>query len=198
MRYPRKKGSLQLSINAIVILIMAITILGIGLGFIRSQWTKLQDDMDDVSKEIKNQIIDQIRESGKILSFNNVDIQIQKGKEDKFYFGVKNTYGQERKFGFVIECVQKQKDSSTTDCDETVYGGMGLGGESWFPSFFPTANIPAGEVKVMPITMQIPNADPDTYEMEFRVYAGDDTGGDPDPDDETTIVAQETFYITVK
>lgn len=43
MRKMRKRGSLELSANAIVILIIAITILGLGLGFVRTLFGSLAE-----------------------------------------------------------------------------------------------------------------------------------------------------------
>jgi len=56
-RLPTKKGSLSLSINAIVVLILAITMLGLGLAFIRNLFGgavgKLQDIYAGLSEEDK-------------------------------------------------------------------------------------------------------------------------------------------------
>ena len=41
-----KKGSLELSVNAIVILILAITMLGLGLGFMKGMFGKVSQNVD--------------------------------------------------------------------------------------------------------------------------------------------------------
>jgi len=46
-----KKGSLQLSINAIVILVMAITLLSLGLGFIRSIFSGTVKDLVNIKPD---------------------------------------------------------------------------------------------------------------------------------------------------
>ena len=69
----KRKGSLQLSINAIVILILAITILGLGLGFIKKQFGALGAQFEEVSGEIKSEIITKIKQSGDLLVFNKVE-----------------------------------------------------------------------------------------------------------------------------
>ncbi|MBS3127550.1 hypothetical protein J4410_00200 [Candidatus Woesearchaeota archaeon] len=38
-----KKAALELSINAIVIIVLAMTLLGLGLGFIRNQFSEIGD-----------------------------------------------------------------------------------------------------------------------------------------------------------
>lgn len=41
-----KKGSLELSVNAIVVLILAITMLGLGLGFMKGMFGKVSQNVD--------------------------------------------------------------------------------------------------------------------------------------------------------
>jgi len=43
---PKKRSSLNLSVNAIVVLIMAITMLGLGLGFIKGMFGKISDKVE--------------------------------------------------------------------------------------------------------------------------------------------------------
>ena len=48
----RKKGSLNLSVNAIVILILAITMLGLGLGFVKGMFGKVSGQLEEkISQE---------------------------------------------------------------------------------------------------------------------------------------------------
>ena len=44
-----KKGALELSINAIVILIIAITMLGLGLGFVRGMFGKASGQFEELT-----------------------------------------------------------------------------------------------------------------------------------------------------
>ena len=52
----RKKGSLNLSVNAIVVLILAITMLGLGLGFMKGMFGKVSGKIDAAidSADLKN------------------------------------------------------------------------------------------------------------------------------------------------
>ncbi|HSU73268.1 MAG TPA: hypothetical protein VLJ21_05470, partial [Candidatus Binatia bacterium] len=86
-----KKAALELSINAIVVLILAITILGLGIGFIRGQFGGLTEQFVGVRAEIKDQLITKIKESGDLLVFNRAELEASIGKKDTFYIGVKNT-----------------------------------------------------------------------------------------------------------
>jgi len=175
----KRKASLQLSINAIVILILAITILGLGLGFIRGQWGKLEKDLDKVSDQMKEQIEEDIRSSGKILTFNKLEINAKKGEEVRFYYGLKNT-GDDACFGVALLCIQSQKvdASDETNCPGSttpvVVGGLSSSSSSWF-SLFETVEIEGGDVAVMPIVFQVSDANADTYQMRILVW-DDETG----------------------
>ncbi len=87
-----KKATLELSINAIVVLILAITILGLGLGFIRGQFGQLEEQFSKVSSDIQNQIIEDIKKSGDLVSFSRLTFEsVKAGTKNDFYFGMKST-----------------------------------------------------------------------------------------------------------
>ncbi len=202
----KRKASLQLSINAIVILIMAITILGLGLGFIRSQWTRLEGDLGRVSDQMQEQIENDIKESGKILAFNKLKIEITKGKEKEFYFGIKNTGSLPNCYGMEIRCIQSQKDGidGCTQTGTDIKGGLEVGQDKWF-SLFESTTVGPGDVKVLPIKVQISGSTtPDTYEMRMNIWEGLEASsqdGEPDcPDTIPTGVqtyAKKTFFVVL-
>ena len=53
----QKKGALNLSINAIVILILAITMLGLGLAFMRNIFGSATKEFEEVSLIVKKSFI---------------------------------------------------------------------------------------------------------------------------------------------
>ncbi len=173
----KKKGSLQLSINAIVILILAITILGLGLGFIKKQFGSLGEQFESVSSEIKAELVDKIRQSGDLLVFNKIEFEAQVGKPDKFYIGIKNTAPEPSDFRVAMTCI-KALGITETVCDKTLVGGMDGTGtvpmvDPWF-QLFGEVNIAGGDVGVYPITLQLPGrVSPDTYLMTLTIYKYD-------------------------
>lgn len=202
-----KKGSLQLSINAIVILILAITILGLGLGFIKKQFSSLGEQFESVSAEIKGEIIEKIRSSGELLVFNKVEIDATVGKPDTFYIGIKNTGGEPNCFRTYVECVRALKGS----CDPAQpgvpvpVGGINIRGDqpsadnAWF-QMFDEVDISGGDVGVFPVTIQIPGrVSPDTYLLSFEVYKTDsgDCGNPQWPNQEEPYQSKQ-FYINVR
>ncbi|MBW2972803.1 hypothetical protein KY346_00240 [Candidatus Woesearchaeota archaeon] len=178
-----KKAALQLSINAIVILILAITILGLGLGFIKSQFGALTEQFGAVSAEIKTSLIEKIKESGELLVFNRAEISAKVGKPEEFYIGVKNTVPKAEGsvcFRLGVKCIRAlSPDNTCPGGGPGLVGGMDVEGirpdTAWF-SMFDQVDIKPGDVGVFPIKLQIASAIPDTYLMEFNVYKdGDDS-----------------------
>ncbi|MBU0667409.1 MAG: hypothetical protein ABIC91_04525 [Nanoarchaeota archaeon] len=80
-----RKGSLNLSIEAIVILVMAMAVLGLGLGFIR---TMFASGTDKLVGELDNINIMQASESNPIVMTNTV--KVNKGKYAQLQASVYN------------------------------------------------------------------------------------------------------------
>ena len=98
-----KKAALQLSINAIVIIVLAMTLLGLGLGFIRGMFSDITKTTGTVQEQVKNQILDDLRTGDKRLSFPSNRITVSSGDKEDLAIGVKNTEDQELFFSIVIE-----------------------------------------------------------------------------------------------
>ena len=184
-----KKAALELSINAIVVLILAITILGLGIGFIRGQFGGLSEQFTQVRSEIKDQLIDKIKESGELLVFNRAELQASIGKSEVFYIGIKNNgqnaNGEGVCYRLGIRCIRALKSSNSCDGygqNNIVVGGKveGItptnGDTTWF-QMFDEIDINNNEVGVFPITVQIARGTPDTYAMEMTVEKADDNSG---------------------
>jgi hypothetical protein len=181
-----KKAALQLSINAIVILILAITILSLGIAFIKSQFGTLTERFTEVSAEIKSELISKIKNTGELLVFNRVEIEAKVGKPEEFYIGIKNTAPNtndpDKPVCFIpaVKCINALNGECFDGRNNVYVGGtdMSLGPGNapevkWF-SLFPEVDIKTGEVNVYPVTLQIAQALPDTYLMEFGVYKYED------------------------
>ena len=76
-----KKASLQLSINAIVVLILAITMLGLGLGFMRNLFSSGEKQFERASDAVEKEVLEQIKESGKNIEFNRPVIKVKAGEK---------------------------------------------------------------------------------------------------------------------
>ncbi|MEK6822572.1 MAG: hypothetical protein AABY13_01985 [Nanoarchaeota archaeon] len=182
-----KKAALELSINAIVVLILAITILGLGIAFIRGQFGALQEQFSSVSGEVKTELINKIKTSGDLLAFSRAELDLQIGKKDTLFFGIKNNKDEIACTATTIRCIKALKPGTPGECATDVKNGAIVGGSGctgdcagWFDILTPI-DIEKGETGVYPMTVQISDAKPDTYLMEIKVYIGDaDTAGESD------------------
>ena len=174
MRLKHKKGGLQISINAIVILILAITVLGIGLGFIRGMFTKTLDQLGEVSKDIENDMINRIRDSNERLVLREENIEVKKGREKTIYFGVRNEEDVTTPIDFDV----------LFECTEAMYDSGGLASDIEFNVFAKTKLLKRDEITVMPALIKVsPNAVATTYMCEALIDHG--------------AYASKTFYVTV-
>ncbi len=107
-----KKASLNLSVEAIVIVVIAFTVLGLGLGFVKDQLGNVGKTTTEVQAKIKEQILEDMRTGGKKLAITQ-EIQLERGKETIETVGVVNTDSSVDKFGIKITPVKKQNPDGT-------------------------------------------------------------------------------------
>lgn len=109
-----KKASLNLSINAIVIVVLAMTLLGLGLGFIRNIFTGLEEQREEVTEQVRSQILEDLRTGNKKLSFPSTEVNIDRKKSKTLALGVKNTKAIEKlDFGITVNILQAQVGPDT-------------------------------------------------------------------------------------
>ncbi|MDP6648375.1 MAG: hypothetical protein QGH34_03210 [Candidatus Woesearchaeota archaeon] len=85
-----KKASLELSIRTIVIVILAMTLLGLGLGFVRSTFKDIRGISEDVTEQVRQQIIDDLITNDKKLSFTKTEVKIDRGSSEILTLGIRN------------------------------------------------------------------------------------------------------------
>lgn len=85
-----KKASLELSIRTIVIVILSMTLLGLGLGFIRNTFGDIRGISEDVTEQVRQQIIDDLIINDKKLSFTKTEVNIDKGSSEILTVGIRN------------------------------------------------------------------------------------------------------------
>jgi hypothetical protein len=160
-----KKGGLQISINAIVVLILAITVLGIGLAFINGMFSDTFKRLDEVSGSIEKQMREKMeQEPGRLVLYNdNLDIT-RKEKQKETYFGIRNELGDgEREFEVDFYCTSAFKDDLDIPPDESI-------------SFEHLNDVTVGEdeIRILPVIIKLdPNAALTTYECVVEVDGGD-------------------------
>ena len=94
-----RKASLELSIQAIVIVVIAFVVLGLGLGFVRGQFKSMEETASGVQEQIKQQILDDLRTSNKKLSFPASEMKMSAGELSSAQgIGIKNTLDSMQEF----------------------------------------------------------------------------------------------------
>jgi hypothetical protein len=190
-----KTGSLQLSINAIVVLILAITILGLGLGFIKTQFGAMEEQFTTVSDEIKNDLIDKIKTSGELLAFNKIDMKAITGKPEDFYIGIKNTDSTTKCFMMNFTCIRGKSTGQPSYCTDTDIGSNSTTNTDWFTTFF-EKDVDGGQVDVVPIRLLVSSGvAADTYLAKVNLNKGNDTCGAPNLD--YSLYKSKQFYVEI-
>ena len=85
----RKRGSLALSTNAIVVLIIAITILGLALAFTRNIFGSLGKQIEDIGKQT---LIENPPSFDKPMTLSKEEFDIRRGKSVSLGVGFYNHY----------------------------------------------------------------------------------------------------------
>ena len=204
----KKKGSLELSINAIVIIVLAFVLLGLGLGFVRSQFKSMTTTTSQVQEQVKQQILEDLRTGDKKLSFPSQRVNIDKGSTMDLAVGIKNTLPQGN-LDFYIDIYTAQKQGATPaetiKCTKTVASEDDVetgtiecsdGGELTDISYFLEKgpfNLGAADAEVYPISLGVGRSQ-GTYLVKISIYQANADGtllADTPP------YAEKTFFVQV-
>lgn len=85
-----KKASLEISIQAIVIVVLAMTLLGLGLGFIRGMFKNIGSTTDDVTEQVRQRVLDDLITGDKKVSFPKTEVIVDKGGSQVLTIGIRN------------------------------------------------------------------------------------------------------------
>lgn len=184
------KGDLNLSVSAVVILILAVTMLGLGLAFIKNIFGGAIEDLNTVRGNIRDNVIKDLRISNQRLGFNEEDIRVNRADKKDIYYGVKNELESPWEFGVGVECLQSSAATPIgLSCTESSCPAI------QFEYFTQTPLIKDGEIGVMKVILSAdPGADRSTYLCVVKVCEelDDDCLTNTDP------YAQKNFFITVE
>ncbi len=85
-----KKGSLEISIQAIVIVVLAMTLLGLGLTFVKKMFGNIGGISENTFDSIQEQLQRDLSTSDEKLAFSQTKISIERGKDKLLGWGVRN------------------------------------------------------------------------------------------------------------
>lgn len=199
MRF-NKKAALELSITAIVVLIIAITVLGLGIGFIKKQFGAGAELVSGELAQIKQQLKEQVRTGGELLVFS-VPEEVSIGKPENTFVGVRNTAANPDPnkdrvcFRVEVKCIKPFTPDSycdpTTAQNNIAVGGWDYdnqdyvrGNRNWFKSILGEFDLRNYEGDVYDAVMLVRGIKPDSYAMEINIYK----------DPESRSCDENTFY----
>ena len=113
-KFLHKKGSLEISIQAIIIIVLGMTLLGLGLGFVKSQFAIIEQTGTQVQNQVAEQIIGQLRASGEQISFAR-KVNLNRGDEEVLTLGVQNVGSKELFFKLHLEFDKTNSDPGSED-----------------------------------------------------------------------------------
>lgn len=189
-----KKGSLQLSINAIVIIVLAMTLLGLGLGFIRNQFESIGDIGGDVQEQIRQQILEDLRTGDKKLSFPTSELKIGRRDDTVTAMGIKNVESKQINFGVFIRSAGGTGSLEVSDL-EFRYQNESTGAAPY--AFF----LDPADATVVPVRIETgTQTGTNTYAItvEYALQSGCNPADPSEWCPESAPYAQKTFFLTVQ
>ncbi len=178
-----KKASLEISIQAIVIVVLAMTLLGLGLGFIRGMFKNISSTTEDVTEQVRQKILDDLITGDKKISFPKTEITMDKGGSEILTVGIRNK--NDRSLNYKVQF--------TPIADPL---GNSFLSDNWFQLGQPPNGYVLGsaEADVRNIRLSIPtNVQSGSYVLTFDVLDLDFSLGMPE-----YIYAQKDFFIVVR
>ncbi|MBS3100897.1 hypothetical protein J4204_02085 [Candidatus Woesearchaeota archaeon] len=185
-----KRASLEISIQAIVIIVLAMTLLGLGLGFIRGLFGKVGEIGGDVTDQVKNKVLEDLISGDKKVAFPKTQIELGKGESTILTVGVRN------KKDSTLSYKLRFTPVSFIPASGTQGGTFQIENPQWFQTAQPPNGykLASAEADVKNLRLKIPTATPaGSYVLNFEVT--DESVGVADPD---YIYAQKDFFIVVK
>jgi len=184
----KKKGSLEISIQAIVIVVLAMTLLGLGLGFIKGMFKNITSTTEDVSEQVRQKVLDDLISTDKKISFPKSEIVIDKGGSQVLTVGIRNKNNAVLNYRIQFSAI-----SGPDPDDENVI--ITYTDSNQFASWFQIPQTASG-------TFTLPPADSDVRSIRLSPPRAADTGSYAFTfdivDDEDAIYAQKDFFIVIR
>ncbi|HLC60858.1 MAG TPA: hypothetical protein VJJ52_05515 [Candidatus Nanoarchaeia archaeon] len=180
-----KRASLEISIQAIVIVVLAMTILGLGLGFVRGLFKNITSTTEDVTEQVRQKILDDLITGDKKIAFPKTEVLVDRGGSTILSVGIRNKNNNDLDYKLKF-CAVSAPDTTgviipTNDCDKFA---------SWFQ--FDTTKVyklSPSDSTIRNIKITLPSvATSGSYFFTFEV--SDDVLGAP--------YDQKDFFIVVR
>jgi hypothetical protein len=146
-----KKGALELSINAIIVIVIAFVFLGLGLGFIQTQLKDVGSSTTEIQETIRNQLIEDIRESNKRLSFPTSQFKLSTEEEIVNGVAIKNTDDYDGNFSVKFQVQSEDGNYETFSPSQALDNGAKILWDNSVQTLGP------GDYNVVRFTLTAPN-----------------------------------------
>ena len=181
-----KRASLEISIQAIVIVILAMTLLGLGLAFIRGMFGDITKTTSTVSEQIRQQITNDLITNDKKISFPKTQLVMDKGGSDVLTVGIRNKEDAPLCYKILFDSIRDEN-------------GQSFNADSWF-QYAPGANdncetIAPADFRLKNVRVKVPksNIESVSYFLQFKVV-----DNDVPPSDPKYVYASQDFFIVVR
>lgn len=189
-----KKGAVELSISTIVIVVLAMSMLILGLVLIKNIFSGATDNVSEMNDQVKDQIkgmFEQDKEKKAILRLTESTLEVKKGDDFGFAFGIQN-----KEEGVSTASTFKYVTVLDDDNIANKDGGCGVSksvAEKWVRFGSGTVAISPGEFESLLIKGAIPETAP-LCSTKYRIIIFR-----PDKGESITNPYDELyFYIDIK
>ena len=169
-----KRSSLEISIQAIVIVVLAMTILGLGLGFVKGMFGNINKISESTFGQIEEQLQRDLVNGNEKLAFSQTRITIARGSSILLGWGIKNDHNSILNYHAVFTPINcPDANGNTQPCSANAI-------QNWFTykaggGSNPTPySVDAASLKVERVDLSVPKTSvpPGLYLIELAIYDG--------------------------
>ena len=115
MKLSKNKKAMDLAINFIVMLVLAMAIFGVGIFFVTKVFGQVDKQGDVLDQQTKTMLENKLRDSSLPVAFGKFKQTVKKGENVKFALGIANNEELEQKFIISIECAKAVKNGEEVE-----------------------------------------------------------------------------------
>ncbi|MFH1211450.1 MAG: hypothetical protein V1659_00810 [Candidatus Woesearchaeota archaeon] len=112
-----KKAAIELSMNFLVVLIIAIVVFGMGIFVFQKVFKQAKDFHDTIDAQTEERMLKQMIGAGDLVKVINSQEKVSKGKTKIFYLGIKNDLGSPQDFHVYVHRVDPTLSRTYTQTD---------------------------------------------------------------------------------
>lgn len=189
-----KRGTLNISIEAIVIVVIAMTILGLALGFVKGLFGDIGGLSESTFNKISEDLNTNLATSEAPLLFSNTKLTISRGDDSLQGIGVRNDGKTPLKYGVKIEtfsCPEDAKEETGSCPDASLWFEYFKGDEQY--------TVKAAERQTSKVQINVPKTDitPGLYLIKISAYTGNWPEGDECSEGTCNAFGQTELFLTI-